>query len=97
MIQLESGNVLLTPSIRRQLMTWLRRAVKLGERLGNFVLRISMRRTGRCVEVKALVRDRAGTFTLRNRRGDMRAALRELTARLSQRLHDQWTHQLRAA
>jgi hypothetical protein len=99
MIQLEVGNVLLKPSHRRQLTTWLRRAVKLGERLGDFALRISLRRAGRCVEVRAKVHDAAGDFTLRARKGDMREALRQITAELCQRLHDQYTRtrQLRAA
>ncbi|HLL88295.1 MAG TPA: hypothetical protein VK324_03235, partial [Tepidisphaeraceae bacterium] len=75
MIQLDPGYVLLKPSHRRQLATWLRRAVKLGERLGNFVLKLTLRRTGRGVEVRAAVHDRAGDFALRTRQGDARAAL----------------------
>ena len=53
MIKLDSGNVLLKPSQRRQLMAWLRRSLKLGERLGNFVLTISMWRSGRQFELRA--------------------------------------------
>ena len=51
MIKLEPGNVLLKPSQRKQLMTWLRRSLRLGERLGNFVLTITMQRSGRFYEM----------------------------------------------
>lgn len=90
MIQLDPGNVLLKPSQRRQLMAWLRRAMRIGQRLGNFVLQISMKRTGRSYEVNAYVRDRAGDFHCRTRRHDLQNAVRELARTLSVRLHDQW-------
>ena len=38
-------------------MTWLKRVQRLGERLGDFVLTITMRRSGRNYEVKAAVHD----------------------------------------
>jgi len=53
MIKLDSGNVLLKPSQRKQLMAWLRRSLKLGQRLGNFVLTITMWRSGRQFELRA--------------------------------------------
>jgi hypothetical protein len=53
MIKLDAGNVLLKPSHRRQLMTALRRCMRIGERLGNFVLSITMRRCGRALELRA--------------------------------------------
>ena len=34
MIKLDAGNVPLKPSHRRQLMTWLKRSLRLGQQLG---------------------------------------------------------------
>jgi len=89
MIKLDSGNVLLKPSHRKQLMAWLKRSLRLGQRLGNFVLSISLRRTGSMYQVQANVRDSAGEFDCRSRAHDWRGALRELVKKLSLRLHDQ--------
>ena len=97
MIKLDAGNVLLKPSQKRQLMTWLRRSLRIGSRLGNFLLTISMRRTGRCVEVRASVHDTAGDFACRARRTDWRTAMRGLIRQLTTRLHDQYLHHLRPA
>ena len=90
MIKLDSGNVLLKPSQRRQLMNWLRRSLKLGERLGKFVLEITMWRTGRQFELRASVKDGAGAFGCRARRTDWQGALRDLVRSLCRRLHGQW-------
>ena len=89
MLRLFEGNVLLKPSHRRQLMTWLKRVQRLGERLGDFVLTITMRRSGRNYEVKAAVHDAAGDFDCRSRQHDWRSALRELVRSLTSRLHSQ--------
>ena len=89
MIKLDSGNVLLKPSQRRQLMAWLRRSLKLGNRLGNFVLEITMWRSGRQFELKAAVHDTAGEFDCRVRRNDWRDALRDLVRSLCRRLQGQ--------
>jgi hypothetical protein len=89
MIQLNSGNVLLKPSHRRQLLAWLRRATKMGERLGQFFLNLTLHRTGKCYEVSASVNDSAGDFTLRSRSHDWRTAARNLVKMLVARLHDQ--------
>jgi hypothetical protein len=90
MIQLNAGNVLLKPSQRRQILACLRRATKFGQRMGNFVLNLTLQRTGRTYELRAQVRDRSGTFTCRARRNDWRDALREMTRTLLARLHGQW-------
>ena len=74
MITLDAGNVLLKPSHRRQLMAWLRRSLRIGQRLGRFALNITMHRSGRQYEVRASVKDSAGTFTCRSRRTDWRDA-----------------------
>ena len=97
MFQLDSGNVLLKPSQRRQLMTWLRRAIKLGQQLGDFLLNISLRRVGRAYDVSASVHDRAGNFICHARRHDLRNALRDLALMLSTRLHSQRVVRISAA
>ena len=89
MIKLEAGNVLLKPSHRKQLMAWLRRAMRLGSRLGEFVLVITMHRSGRQCEVRAKVHDAAGDFVCRSRQHDWRDAMRDLVRSLVNRLHEQ--------
>ncbi len=89
MIQLNSGNVLLKPSQRRQIMAWLKRATKIGERLGDFVLNLSLKKCGKAYEVYASVNDSVGNFALRARSHDWRTAARNLVRMLATRLHDQ--------
>jgi hypothetical protein len=89
MIQLNSGNVLLKPSHRRQLMTWLKRAAKMGERIGHFVLHLTLHRSGKSIEVTASVHDSAGEFDLRSRSHDWKTAVRNLIRMLASRLHGQ--------
>jgi hypothetical protein len=90
MLRLIQGNVLLKPSHRRQLMSWLRRVIRMGERLGDFVLTITLNRSGRAYEVKARVHDSAGDFDVRRRQHDWRSALREVVRDLAARLHGQY-------
>jgi hypothetical protein len=89
MVKLNAGNVLLKPSHRRQLMSWLKRAQRIGGQVGDFFLTISLQRTGRLTEVRADVHDAAGDFTCRVRRTEWRDALRELVHMLSSRLNAQ--------
>ena len=89
MIQLDPGNVLLKPSHRRQLMAWLKRSLRLGKRLGNFMLQITLKRVGRSYQASARVHDTAGDFRCRARQHDLRGALRDLAKMLCARLHDQ--------
>jgi hypothetical protein len=89
MIKLQSGNVLLKPSQRRQIAALLRRCVRLGKRLGDFVLNISMRRSGRMYEIRADVQDRAGAFACRARQNNWQDALRDFARSLTLRLHEQ--------
>jgi hypothetical protein len=89
MVKLNAGNVLLKPSHRRQLMAWLKRAQRLGGQVGDFILTISLQRTGRLTEVRADVHDAVGDFTCRVRRPEWRDALRELVHMLSSRLNAQ--------
>jgi len=89
MIQLDAGNVLLKPSQRKQLLSWLRRSLRLGQRLGDFVLKISLHRIGKAYEVIATVHDRAGDFALRLRQSHWRHAMRDMIGMLATRLHDQ--------
>jgi len=89
MVTLNAGNVLLKPSHRRQLMSWLKRAMKLGQRVGDFAVSISLHRCGRQTEVWARVTDRAGDFDCHSRQTDWRNAVREVIRDLSNRLADQ--------
>jgi hypothetical protein len=93
MVRLESGNVLLKPSQRRQLMNSLRRSLRLGQRLGNFILTITMQRTGRQYQLLATVKDRVGQFTCRCRTTDLGNAMRDLARTITHRLHDQCLRQ----
>jgi hypothetical protein len=89
MIKLHAGNVLLKPAQRRQVTTLLRRCVRLGQRLGDFMLKISMRRAGRFFEIVASVHDRVGDFACRTRQNNWHDAVRELARSLTLRLHAQ--------
>ena len=89
MITLDEGNMLLKPSQRRQLMTWLKRTMRLGERLGDFVLSITLKRTGRIVQIEADVATRRGSVVFGIRQHDWRHAAREIVRRLTVHLHDQ--------
>ena len=89
MVKLDMTNVILKPSNRKQLMGWLRRSLKFGQRLGDFVLTITVRRIGHLYEVRAAVHDRVGDFLCRVRRNNWREAFRILVWNLAGRLHDQ--------
>ncbi len=89
MIQVNAGNVLLKPSHRKQLLAWLRRATKLGQRLGQFVLNLSLHRSGKHFDVRATVQDSVGNFECHSRNQDWRTALREIVRMLVVRLHGQ--------
>ncbi|MGN6505294.1 MAG: hypothetical protein ACTHM6_06995 [Tepidisphaeraceae bacterium] len=89
MITLDAGNVLLKPSHRKQLMARLRRAIRIGDRLGDFVLKIVLRRSGRHVEVSAQVHDRHGDFSFRTRQMTLADAVYATARGLSTRLHQQ--------
>ncbi|MDB5301169.1 MAG: hypothetical protein JWO87_2832 [Phycisphaerales bacterium] len=89
MIKLDEGNVLLKPSHRRQLMAWLRRPLRLGSRLGGFLLHISLHRNRRGYEVQARVHDSGSDFHCRSRQTDWRHALRDLVRAISSHLHQQ--------
>ena len=86
---LHAGNVLLKPSQKKQVMAWLRRALRLGQRIGDFMLTLSLHRIGRGYEVQARVHDSAGDFGLRTRQSDWREAIRQIVSMLTRRLHDQ--------
>jgi hypothetical protein len=94
MIKLDAGNVLLKPSQRRQLMAWLRRCLRIGSRLRDFVLEIRMHRTGKHVEVRAAVHDQQGDIACRSRQTDWRSALRDLVRQLAPKLHGQYLQSL---
>jgi len=88
-IRLDAGNVLLKPSHRRQLMAWLKRAIRLGAKLGNLVVTLTLQRIGRFYEVRATVHDSAGDFDCRRRNRDWRDAMHDVVLTLTSRLHAQ--------
>jgi hypothetical protein len=92
MIKLQPGNVALKPSQRRQLNAWLKRAAAMGERVGDFLLTITVRRIGRVYEMVASGRDAAGSFACRTRGRTWRDVCRELVRSLSAQIHQ---HRLR--
>ena len=94
MIKLDAGNVLLKPSQRKQLMGWLRRCLRIGSRLRDFVMEIRMHRVGKHVEIKASVHDRQGDIAVRARQSDWRDALREVVRQLAPKLHGQYLQSL---
>ncbi len=87
MITLDAGNVLLKPTQKKQLMSRLKRVIRIGDRLGDFVMKLSMRRTGRHVEMTANVHDRLGDFTLRSRGQNWIDALYQMVRALTSRIH----------
>lgn len=89
MIQLNSGNVLLKPSHRRQITVWLRRAIRMGQRLGRFLLNLRLSRSGRTIQALATVKASTGNFTCQCRGHDWRSTLQELAQRLARQLHTQ--------
>jgi hypothetical protein len=88
MLKLDSGNVLLKPSQRRQLMAWLKRAMRFVARMGNVSISINMHRMGRLTEVRADVADSTGVTAFRSRQTDWRDAARDLIHMLTAHLHD---------
>ena len=89
MVKLETENCLLTRSQRRQLLSWLKRAVHLGERVGDFILTITVRRVGRLYQMQAAVKDRAGKFVSRARGQTWRDVCREIVRTVAVKLHNQ--------
>ena len=89
MVKLNPGNCVLKPSQRRQLLSWLKRAVHLGERVGDFILTITIRRVGRVFDMRASVSDTAGDFGCRARGQTWRDVCRALVRMLAVRIHEQ--------
>ena len=89
MIQITCGNVLLTPTARRQLMSCLRRANKLGQRLGGFALNLCIKRSGRTFDLRADAHDRRGDVRCHARGSDWWTVVRQVVRDLVARLHAQ--------
>lgn len=89
MIKLDSGNVHLAPARRKQLMSRLRRSNRLGERLGNFLLEIRLKRSGKALDLRVAVRDSAGSFDVHTRQSTWDDACHALSRLISRRLHAQ--------
>ncbi len=86
-IKLDEGNMRLKPSHRKQLMAWLKRSLRLGERLGEFVLTIKLHRDGRQVDTRGAVHVHGVDFNCHSRKTDWQSALRELVQQICHKLH----------
>ncbi len=89
MIELVSRNVSLKPSQRRQINAWLRRPLRIGQRIGNFVMKLTIQRTGNMYVVRADVQDGAGTFTCRARQASVLDACKRVVHAAYAQLHSQ--------
>jgi hypothetical protein len=89
MVKLRAGNCQLKPSQRRQLLAWLKRAINLGEKVGNFLLDITVRRVGRCFEMQASVHDAAGDFQCRIKGQTWRDVCRWIARTIAVKVHAQ--------
>ena len=89
MVKLLPLNCVLKPSQRKQLLAWLKRAVHLGERVGRFVLTVTIRRVRGMFHIQATAKDSMGSVACRARGQTWRDACRELARTLALRLHDQ--------
>jgi hypothetical protein len=87
MLKLDAGNVLLKPSHRRQLMSWLKRAMRFVQRMGTSVS-ITMHRAGKLIEMRANVADSTGSAAFRTRQSDWKSAARHMIRMLTAYLHD---------
>ena len=88
MMELVALNVPLRGVHRKHIMAWLRRSLRIGQQIGDFVLKMTIQRSGKAFEVRAQVRDGVGSFTCRSR-GDLMDACREVTQKLNLQLHKQ--------
>jgi hypothetical protein len=89
MVKLEAANCQLKRAQVRQLQSWLKRSVQLGERVGDFILTITIRRVGRVFAMHANVHDSAGDFGCRARGQTWRDVCRAIVRMLSVQLHNQ--------
>lgn len=97
MIELESNNVLLKGSARKQLLGWLRRSLKLAERVGDYAVKITLERVGGVYQAKAHVEGANGPMECQTHGHDLRETCRDLVRVLSMALHDQRLKQTMAA
>lgn len=96
MMELVSRNVSLKPAHRRQIMGWLKRSLHIGQQVGNFVMTMTIQRTGKRYEVRADVQDQAGTFVCRVRKHELMDACRGAVQQLNLQLHNQRLSRLAA-
>ena len=92
MMELVSRNVSLKPAHRRQIMGWLH----IGQQVGNFVMTMTIQRTGKRYEVRADVQDQAGTFMCRSRKNELMDACKGVVQQLNLQLHNQRLSRLAA-
>ena len=96
MIALESTNVLLKGSTKKQLLGWLKRSLKMAQRLGDFAVKITLQRVGNVYRMTAYVIG-SGPLECHAHGHDLRETCRKLVHRLSEQLHTQRLRQTLAA
>ena len=89
MVKLRTDNCQLKPSQRRQLLAWLKRAIHLGEKVGDFLLSITVRRVPKGFQMIASVQDAAGGFECRVRGQTWRDVCRWIARTVAVKLHSQ--------
>ena len=92
MIELESNNVLLKGSTRKQLLGWLKRSLKMAQRLGDFAVKITLQRVGTVYRLTAYVIGTGGSLECHAHGHDLRETCRKLVRQLSEQLHDKRLH-----
>ncbi|GIW75341.1 MAG: hypothetical protein KatS3mg104_0404 [Phycisphaerae bacterium] len=92
MLTLDSGNVLLKPAHKKQLLARLKRITRLGKRLGQFFLKITFHRSGKHVQITAQGYDRFGPFTLKSKATDWNHAFHLLIHEISCLIHQHSVH-----
>lgn len=89
MMELVSRNVPLKPAHRRRIQGWLKRSLQMGQKVGDFVMTMTIQRTGNHYEVRADVKDLAGQFICRSRHHELMDACRDTIHKLHLQLHNQ--------
>jgi hypothetical protein len=77
-------------------MSWLKRAMRFVQRMGNPLVSITMHRAGRLIEMRAGVAGSTGSAAFRTRQSDWKGAARQIIHLLTTYLHDRMIHQMPA-
>jgi ribosome-associated translation inhibitor RaiA len=89
MVELLEGNVLLKPAQKRRILSHLKRSSRLSDLIGDSRVAVSLKRTGRTVEARALVSNRRGALECRVRDASWQNAVSHLIRNLHDKVHAQ--------